>query len=148
MRPRIGDVWIWDDGEDERIVTEVKESRQPGGGWRIALDGSSLSHLGWWYGQGWAEKDDGDEDCITQAAILVGRRIWTLPPPTRHHDLLTLYRNSTRNEFYICHQGFMTKRGRFVTRKIAALIARDAGQIGYGDKLTDPQDELFSEDLW
>ena len=39
-------------------------------------------------------------------------------------------------------QGFLTSKDRFVTRKEAAQIALDVGQI------TEPVDILFSEDLY
>lgn len=39
-------------------------------------------------------------------------------------------------------QGFMTSKGRYVTRRDAAFVAIEAGQVRHGIEI------LFSEDLW
>lgn len=43
------------------------------------------------------------------------------------------------------HQGFVTSEGRFVDRREALKIAREAAQIV---AKTEPANRLFSEDLW
>jgi len=57
--PKVGDIWVGEDLQGnpvERTVTEVVPVY--GGDPLISLDGSSLCHVGWWYGQGWSEKED------------------------------------------------------------------------------------------
>ncbi len=48
----------------------------------------------------------------------------------------------TRSKYETEVQGFLTSRGNFVDREQAAVNALAAGQ------LTEPQDRLFSEDVW
>lgn len=58
--PQVGDVWVYDDGGKELLVTAV-EPPQPERGWyewRVALgDDPMVTHIGWWYGQGWSPKE-------------------------------------------------------------------------------------------
>ena len=72
--------------------------------------------------------------------------IYSVDEPGRHHHVVQLMSNlgqggltATRN------QGFVTNHGRYVDRKKAYVIARDAGQIL--SKGT-PSDVLFSEEIW
>jgi hypothetical protein len=60
----------------------------------------------------------------------------------RHNMILWQDDRITRT---LCHQGFLTSRGRFVDRREAAIIAINAGQIV---KCEFVDDELFSEDLY
>ena len=48
------------------------------------------------------------------------------------------------------HQGFVTNKGRYVNREIAAKIARKAGQIDMKDKNRPAKKVrvLISEDIW
>lgn len=80
--PRIGDVWVGEDNDGSEIrrtvtavappITDPRELGFPTE-WQVALDGSTLAHLGWWYGQGWSE--DFDEcPCCGERATLVGCR--------------------------------------------------------------------------
>ena len=66
--------------------------------------------------------------------------ICCVPVPLRHHDILRIFPSAERVQ---CEQGFMTSAGRFVTRKEAMKIAKNADQV-------DPtcREELFTEDLW
>ena len=86
---------------------------------------------------------------IVAAAILFEGKVYSEPPPARHHTLLRIIAEELRvagrpviirNE----EQGFLTSLGKFVRRKPAAWIAQEAGQI------TEPKwgDQLYSEDLW
>lgn len=93
---------------------------------------------------------------ITQAAIQLEGVIWTLPRPARHHNVLwAIYDvrscQTPDNRPLIIPargiQGFITEHHEFLDRKQAARHARNHGQIG-DKKKTDPQDQLFSEDLW
>lgn len=60
----------------------------------------------------------------------------------RHNNILWQGTHVSRNPH---HQGFLTSTGRFVDRKLAATIAKNAGQI---ENLQFSSTELFSEDLY
>ena len=45
-------------------------------------------------------------------------------------------------------QGFVDNRGVYVSRREALEIATAAGQLNVHRTKTEPEDELFSEDLW
>jgi len=77
---------------------------------------------------------------IIAAAIYQDGVIYSVPAPGRHHDVMVALRSLDRPY----EQGFLTSTGLFVRRKLAALIAKEAGQI------TEPKwgDQLYSEDLW
>ena len=60
----------------------------------------------------------------------------------RHHNILWQGKHVSRNQK---HQGFLTSKGRFVSREEAATIALDAGQT---DDLNYNSNKLFSEDLY
>lgn len=85
---------------------------------------------------------------IEAAAIrLDDGRIYTLPPPARHHNVISLINSRESNvDMAGDHQGFVTNDGTFVSRKVAWIIADRAGQItrlpGGVEGL------LFSENLW
>lgn len=82
---------------------------------------------------------------IIAAAIQQGSLIYTLPPPKRHHHILHLMADLVGLPTPISgEQGFLTSKGHFVVREIAAQIAIAEGQI---EKLRWPPD-LYSEDLW
>lgn len=78
------------------------------------------------------------------AAILDDdKRIWSVPRPGRHHNVIALMGSAFRQHF---EQGFVLSDGRFVMRKAALRVATEAGQIIKGP--TAPQHGLFSEDVW
>jgi hypothetical protein len=81
---------------------------------------------------------------IIRAAIMLDGRVWHLPPPKRHHDVISKIWN-TRADPGRGVQGFLTSDERFVDRIEGLRIASDAGQII--EKHGNP-DELFSEDMW
>jgi hypothetical protein len=83
---------------------------------------------------------------IAAAAICQGGVIYQLPPPARHHDIIR-HMTSTLGIVppVIGEQGFVTSDGRFVCRRPALRIAREAGQI---IQETAPAHGLFSEDVW
>jgi hypothetical protein len=64
----------------------------------------------------------------------------------RHHNIIATYNiltgGNTKNEI----QGFLTSTGRFVDRKEAFNIARDANQFFKG--VVSHHSELYSEDLY
>lgn len=81
---------------------------------------------------------------IIRAAIHLDGRTWHLPPPKRHHDVISkIWR--TGADPGRGAQGFLTSEKRFVDRVEGLQIATAAGQII--EKHGNP-DELFSEDMW
>ena len=66
--------------------------------------------------------------------------IYSIEIGRRHNDILARFGKSYLD---VTKQGFYTSYGRFVSRKEALQIAKDAGQI----KDTDSS-RLFSEDLY
>jgi hypothetical protein len=84
---------------------------------------------------------------IAAAAIRKGDRVYTLPPPARHHDIIRLIAEETAERPAVTEQdtqGFVTNEGRFVNRRQAVLVAIRAGQI---ERPKWPGG-LYSEDLW
>jgi hypothetical protein len=82
---------------------------------------------------------------IVAAAYLHSGKVWWLPPPNRHHHiLLEIYHETGDIVRDPALQGFITTTGRFVTRKEAAQIVVESGQI----KEPKWPPVLFSEDLW
>jgi hypothetical protein len=81
---------------------------------------------------------------IIAAAAMIDGEVKALPAPARHGDIL--HRWPVPN-FRHGTQGFIDDKLGFVTRKVACLIAHKEGQITK-PKRTNPQDILFSEDLW
>lgn len=99
-----------------------------------------------------ATEPDHDSACpakerIVAAAIHHAGISFSVPPPQRHHNVAQLMFGLGLPTDAQRYQGFLTNRGRFVDRFEAAKIARAAQQVG-SQKRTDPQGELFSEDLW
>lgn len=82
---------------------------------------------------------------ITGVALLrEDGAMWSLPAPSRHFHLFALIAFQG-TEAEPCEQGFSTSQGRFVDRKEAIVLAREAGQpIRKRDNPT----QLYSEDLW
>lgn len=85
-------------------------------------------------------------ETIEGAAIRHAGKIYSLPRPARHHDVIARVRGLGLGGPVSAHaQGFVTDRGRFVDRREACTIARLAGQIV---EKHGPRDVLFSEDVW
>lgn len=80
---------------------------------------------------------------IEQAAVWYFGGFNTLPRPYRHADIL-LDIEGLRDPLY----GFLTSKGRFVTRKEAYPIAENAGQIISRPDVTPTPGILYTEDLW
>lgn len=96
---------------------------------------------------------------IMRAALRSGIWVASLPRPARHHDVKqsVLSSEGTLNPdtdhsawVHQAEEGFVTSTGRFVDRQEAVTVARAAGQIPPAafPKRCEPQDELFSEDVW
>jgi hypothetical protein len=87
------------------------------------------------------------ETKITCAAIkLDDGRVFSLPPPNRHNDIihairLTGYSGPVSGP----HQGFLNSEESFVSRLEAADIAISAGQC---ETVMCPNTGLLSQDLW
>lgn len=82
---------------------------------------------------------------IEKAAIWHRGRVYSVPRPGRHHDVIrVMHEQYGLGPECTFHQGFTTDAGRFVDREDAAKIAASAGQLG---KRTRPP-ELYSEDVW
>lgn len=84
------------------------------------------------------------KEIIVAAAISKDGKVWSVPKPGRHNDVILLICNELNILYVGCeyHQGFLTSKGRFVERMEAARIAYEAGQI------TEKKYKLYSEDLW
>lgn len=80
---------------------------------------------------------------ITHVAIRYDKKIYSLPSPMRHcHVIWTMVKICGIKPPINKEQGFLWCNGKFVTRKEAAILAYEFGQI------SELKDELFSEDLW
>ena len=87
----------------------------------------------------------GEPDMSETAAIAINGRVFSLPRPKRHHDIINYLAEIERLPTPIGgEQGFVDSELGFVDRNAAGRIAIDAGQI---EKLKWPP-QLFSEDLW
>lgn len=81
---------------------------------------------------------------IIAVACRIGQKIWTLPPPNRHHNVLWLMGEREVEGYHLCEQGFLTDSGDFLTRSAARSYAMATGQCPKPDH----ERHLFSEDLW
>ena len=88
-------------------------------------------------------------ETIVRAAICWNGAVYSLPKPARHHNVIRLMTEYELPFEAVSpqNQGFLTSFGDFVYRDEACIIARKSKQIEEV-KRTDPQDQLFSEDLW
>jgi hypothetical protein len=85
---------------------------------------------------------------IDRAAVRCGDKVYSVPRPGRHHDILRVIFEANDPLLPLItlrDQGFVTDQGRFVSREEACVIARAAGQILVK---TNPEYQLFSEDVW
>lgn len=87
---------------------------------------------------------------ITHVAIRFQGKVYSLPPPNRHHDVIRLIVEQTGAKYVDAHgddQGFLASDGLYWRREDALRIARECGQLkpgGLGERLG----ELYSEDVW
>lgn len=84
-------------------------------------------------------------ESIAAAAIMQHGRLYTLPPPARHADIIRVIHHETGKPVG-GDQGFVTDAGRFVGRKQAWRIANEAGQKI--EPISCAPGILFSEHLW
>ena len=89
---------------------------------------------------------------ITSAAVCYSGMIISMASPARHpdvvhklHAVLEAQRADT-SFVHLLEQGFVTSTGRYVGRKEAYMIAKEAGQLK--DGVGDAPPDLYSEDVW
>jgi hypothetical protein len=93
--------------------------------------------------------DEVNRPPITHVAVRFRGKIWSLPPPNRHHDILRMIVEQTGATTVDSHgddQGFLDASGRYLNRKQALLSAELNEQVKDPDNVRCGQ--LFSEDLW
>lgn len=89
---------------------------------------------------------------IVAAAIRHQGKVWALPAPARHHNIIHLMvqQGATEEQRGLVHargeQGFVDSDIGFVDRTEAARIAVAQGQVEKRRLHTNGQ--LYSEDLW
>lgn len=90
---------------------------------------------------------DPSAEFIIAAAILVNAVIVTLPPPSRHQNLVLAAETSgiRAGDIEEKHRGFLTSQGRFVDRREALELAYPQNQTF---KKPIPHAVLTTEDLW
>ncbi len=87
---------------------------------------------------------------ITHVAIRFQGKVYSLPAPNRHHDVIRLIIDQTGVSTVDAReddQGFLIDGERYCRRKPALRIAEQCGQLkpgGMGPKLG----WLYSEDVW
>ena len=85
---------------------------------------------------------------ITHVAIQYAGKVWSLPAPNRHHNVIRMIAEETGDGIRGPDvQGFLDENGRFLRRAQAHALAVRSGQInrrpgGYQGS------DLYSEDLW
>ncbi len=103
--------------------------------------------------------NESNPEIILGVALLVinketdSRIIFQLPKPNRHHHLFQVRSKHFNFDIPCEHywdmhteiEGFYSNKAEFLSRESALEVADKANQIV---NKTNPQDELFSEDLW
>lgn len=85
-----------------------------------------------------------ESEFICAAAIRFEGRLYVVPAPARHHDIIRVIATATGASNILGEQGFVTGRYHFVDREEAGRIALQSGQVS---TLKVPPN-LYSEDLW
>lgn len=83
---------------------------------------------------------------IIAAAIKIGDRVYALPAPKRHHDIIHMLADTGHKTPIVGVQGFIDDELGFMERVQAAHRALDIKQ-----PMRDPVErgaQLFSENLW
>ena len=82
---------------------------------------------------------------ITGVAILIGKTVWALPAPKRHHDVIRMVAADLKLMKPVKGiQGFVSDSGEFLDRVQARALVVSNGQCAEPENSR----ELFSEDLW
>lgn len=87
---------------------------------------------------------------ITHVAIRFQGKLYSLPAPNRHHDVINLIREQAGVETVDARdddQGFLANGVVYCRRKPALRIARECGQLK-PDCLGAKLGKLYSEDVW
>lgn len=90
------------------------------------------------------------EPRITHVAIRFQGKVYSLPEPNRHHDVIRMIARETGAATVNAReddQGFLIDGQQYVRRGPALRIATKSGQLkpgGMGSRLG----KLFSEDVW
>lgn len=90
-----------------------------------------------------------DRAPITHVAIRYKGKVWSLPPPNRHHNVIRLIADETGDTHIDAHgenQGFVDADGRYLTRARALVSALCNKQVLDENDIRGGQ--LYSEDLW
>lgn len=88
-----------------------------------------------------------DKGHITAAAILYKDTVYSLPRPARHHDIIRLILETTKeSSIEENEQGFLDDQGQFLRRAPALVIAERAGQLLEERPIWGTN--LYSENLW
>jgi len=83
---------------------------------------------------------------ITGVAVMYAGRMYQLPKPNRHHDVIRSIPGGVKGPDL---QGFVDEFGTFLTRKAVMVRAIKTGQLKRRPGKEHYQGpELFSEDLW
>lgn len=87
---------------------------------------------------------------ITHVAIRFQDKIYSLPKPNRHHDVIRHIIETNPGLSYVDamgdDQGFLDESGRYLNRKQALLTAKVNDQLLEGRPII--HNQLFSENLW
>jgi len=85
------------------------------------------------------------KNIITHVAIAYKGKIYSLPAPNRHHNLIRMMGGMGGPH----EEGFLDDKGRFFGRIAAMELAKDSGQLRRrpGEKYYQGP-ALYSEDLW
>ena len=83
---------------------------------------------------------------ITGVAVMYGGKMYSLPRPNRHHDVIRSIPGGVKGPD---RQGFILENGTFLDRRQAMTLAENNGQLR---RVTGKEfyqgPELYSEDLW
>ena len=89
-----------------------------------------------------------DKEIILGVAIRrkLDNRLWCLPAPNRHHNLIRIIYEETGQAVTraLYEQGFYTNKQGFIDRYDALKVAKASGQL----KNRSAIQILFSEDMW
>ncbi len=86
---------------------------------------------------------------ITHVAIRYKGKVWSLPEPNRHHNVIRLIADETGDKYIDAHgdnQGFVDADGRYLNRRQALVSALVNKQVLDENDIRGGQ--LYSEDLW
>ncbi len=91
-----------------------------------------------------------ETETVVAAACVYKGVVYHLPPPARHHTVMRHIFDTVDENAFIGSgaQGFVTSRGRFVSRTKALRIVKAAKQPQIDHPALNVGGRLFSEDLW